>query len=159
MHSAVEFTNGSIMAQLASPDMRIPIQYAIDPERKGNNFKKFSFFDYPRLNFERPDPKRFICFNVGQEAVMYGGTAPAVLNGADEAAIELLMKGRIKFTDIPILIEHALKDHVVIPNPSIEQVLLADRYARKNVFESVERNNPSKLLRKPERSGSRTRSA
>lgn len=131
VHSAVEFLDGSIMAQLGPPDMRLPIQYALCyPERRANPWPRFSFPGQD-LTFAEPDPDRFPCLGLAYRALELGGTAPACLNAANEAAVELFLKGAIGFLDIPRLITQVLQEHRVIRNPEQDDLENTDRWARR----------------------------
>jgi 1-deoxy-D-xylulose-5-phosphate reductoisomerase len=137
IHSMVEFADGSLKAQLSYPDMRLPIQYALTyPERLENpdlpvlNFKKFN-----SLVFEQPDLKKFPCLRLAVEAIEGGGTFPAALCGADEAAVELFLEGRVGFTEIPGLIENVLVQHKNVRHPNLDAVIAAGSQAREKVFE------------------------
>lgn len=137
VHSLVEFTDGVIKAQLSSPDMRLPIQYALSyPERLGNhNIPYLDFSQLRNLSFEPPDMDTFPCLRLAIEAGKKGGTGPAVLCAADEIAVELFLAGRLKFTGIPKLVERVLKCHVVKPSPTLEDILSADTWARRKALE------------------------
>ena len=127
-HSLVEFVDGSVKAQLAPPDMRLPIQYALTwPQRWPNTLPRL---ELEALTFESPDLERFPCLRLAQEAGRAGGTYPAVLAGADEAAVELFLEGHIGFLDIPRLVEEALQKHQGIPHPTLEEVLEAEGWAQ-----------------------------
>jgi 1-deoxy-D-xylulose-5-phosphate reductoisomerase len=132
VHSMVEFTDGSVKAQLSWPDMRLPIQYALSYPQRWSNF------DLPRidwnkinfLDFEPVDYDRFPCLKLALEAGKSGGTYPAVLCGADEVAVGLFLSHKIGFTDIAELVQETLEQHHSISQPSIEDVLAADAWAR-----------------------------
>ncbi len=131
VHSAVEFADGSIKAQLGAPDMRIPIQCALTyPERLPGAWATLDLLACGALHFEAPDPERFPCLRLAYEAAAAGGTMPAVLNAANEAAVALFLAGDIGFMDIPRLIEQVMADHRVVTDPELEDVLSADAWAR-----------------------------
>ncbi len=134
VHSLVEFIDGSHIAQLAVTDMRIPIQYAMSyPERlHSNGFPRLEFEKVRKLTFEEPDVSRFPCLELGYEANRRGGTMPAVLNAANEVAVDLFLKERIRLVDIPTKVERVMKKHRVTVQPDLEQILEADRWAREN---------------------------
>lgn len=135
IHSMVEFTDGSIKAQMSPPDMRLPIQYALlYPERLPNNFPHLDLSSIPALTFEPPDGEHFPCLNLALDASRKGGTYPAVLSTADEVAVALFLEERISFTDIPKLVAEALEEHHSSPHPSLEDVLAADDWARRRVY-------------------------
>jgi 1-deoxy-D-xylulose-5-phosphate reductoisomerase len=131
----VEFSDGSVKAQLGCPDMRPPIQYALSyPERLPNpELPRLDWETIKELSFAPPDPDRFPCLKLAIEAGRRGGTYPAVLCGADEVAVELFLSGRIKFTDIARLVEQTLEEHQAIPHPTLDEILAADNRAREEV--------------------------
>ncbi len=135
VHSMVEYTDGSLKAQLSYPDMRLPIQYALSyPEHLPNNdIRKIDWADINSLTFEPPDYDTFPCLKLAMEAGRKGGSKPAVLCAADEVAVELFLNGHIGFTDIPALIEKTLEGHKAIAHPDIEEILEADSWARDKV--------------------------
>jgi len=135
IHSMVEFIDGSIKALLSPPDMRFPIQYALShPDRLANpQLPRLDWSHNQNLTFEQPDMDVFPCLKLAIEAGIKGGTYPAVLSGADEMAVELFLSHRIKFTDIPILVEQALSTHQVINSPTLEEIIEAENWARKEV--------------------------
>ncbi len=135
VHSMVEFIDGSVKAQLGYPDMRLPIQYALSyPERLANpQLPRLDWEDTKDLSFTPPDLDAFPCLKLAIEAGRKGGTYPAVLCAADEAAVQLFLSGRIKFTDIARLVEQALKEHQAISNPTLEEIMAADDWGRETV--------------------------
>jgi 1-deoxy-D-xylulose-5-phosphate reductoisomerase len=133
VHSLVEFVDGSVIAQLGIPDMRIPIAYALNyPERLPNTLPPLDLARIGMLTFEPPDLERFPCLRLGFEAIKISGTLPAVLNAANETTVEAFLNERIPFTDIPTVIEETLQRHEVRPltDSDIEVILDADRWAR-----------------------------
>lgn len=131
IHSMVRFADGSILAQLGLPDMRLPIQYALSyPERWENDFPRLDFIKAGQFTFEEPDLETFACLRLAFEAGKRGGTLPAVMNAANEIAVALFLEGTIKFLQIPELIERVMGDHNIIDKPSLEEILEADREAR-----------------------------
>ena len=144
IHSMVEFIDGSIKAQLSYPDMRLPIQYALTyPERLSN--PQLPGLDWSRisnLTFAQPDLDAFPCLKLAIEAGKRGGTYPAVLCGADEVAVELFLSRRIKFIDIANLVRQALEQHQAIANPTLEEVIAADAWAREKVLQIIAENSP-----------------
>lgn len=131
MHSMVEFVDGSIVAQLGTADMRQPIQYALTyPDRLPSPVAPLDWTAIPRLDFVPPDRKKFPCISLAYRAMQIGGTAPAVLNAADEIAVEAFLDRKIPFSDIPKLIETTLGGHKTVEADSIESVAAADRWAR-----------------------------
>ncbi len=135
IHSLVEFRDGSVKAQLSYPDMRLPIQYALTyPERLPNpELPRLNWDNLRSLTFEQPDFNKFPCLKLAIEAGRKGGTYPTVLSSADEIAVELFLSGRIKFTDIARLVEQALQQHKPIAQPTLEDIMAADTWAREKV--------------------------
>ena len=133
IHSLVEFADGSVKAQLSPPDMRLPIQYALTyPKRLPNpHLPRVDWSKSFSLDFEPPDLSRFPCLKLAMEAGKRGGTYPAVLSAADDVAVELFLSGRIGLPDIAKLVEQTMEHHVGVNNPSLEEVLIADTWARK----------------------------
>jgi len=131
VHSLVEFVDGTMLAHLGAPDMRLPIQYALCyPERPPRPWATVDLAALGALTFERPDLQRFPCLALARRAGEAGGTAPAALNGANEEAVALFLAGRIGFTQIPALIEAALEAHRPVAQPTLDQVLTADQEGR-----------------------------
>ncbi|MEE9370448.1 MAG: 1-deoxy-D-xylulose-5-phosphate reductoisomerase [Sedimentisphaerales bacterium] len=138
VHSLVEFVDGSVIAQLGTPDMCLPIQYALThPNRVAGIAKHLQLDELGQLTFEKPDLEKFRALSLGFEVARTGGTAAAVFNAANEAAVEQFLAGRIKFTSIVELIEHCLNIHNVRTNVSLEELLQADAWARKEVIECL----------------------
>ena len=132
VHSLVEFRDGSVKAQLGVPDMRLPIQCALTyPERlAGASVPKLDLKKIGTLSFGVPDMKQFPCLGLALEAGRRGGTYPAVLAAADEVAVQHFLTGHIPFLDIPHAVEDALTTHSGVPNPSLDDLLAADAWAR-----------------------------
>jgi 1-deoxy-D-xylulose-5-phosphate reductoisomerase len=132
IHSLVEFIDGSTKAQLSFPDMRLPIQYALTyPERWEGVFRsKMDFAKIGSLNFEAVDLARFPCLRIAREAAVKGGTYPAVLCAADEVAVELFLKKKIGFPGIADLVARTLERHDGVSQPSLEDIISADAWAR-----------------------------
>ena len=138
IHSMVEYRDGSVIAQLGQPDMRIPIQLALTwPERCSNDFPKLDPMKCGPLTFEEPDTETFRCLRLAYDALEAGGTMPAVMNGANEAAVKLFLEGRIGFCDIPKLIEKAMLAHEVNTSPELDDIIEVDRWAKRLVGEVV----------------------
>lgn len=138
VHSLVEFCDGSVMAQLSKPDMRTPIQYALTyPERKPCPVERLDLAALGRLHFRPPDEARFPAVRLGHEAARQGGTAGAVLNAANEAAVDLFREGALHFPDIARVIERAVARHDFKPEPDWEDLLAADRWARDEVHKCL----------------------
>ena len=138
IHSMVEFADGSYKAQMSYPDMRLPIQYALTyPERVPNSeLPKLDWDKIKELTFEPPDFGMFPCLELAIKAARTGGTNPTVLCAADEVAVELFMKEDIKFTDIARLVEQVLREHQTISNPTLDDIMDADKWARARVKEN-----------------------
>lgn len=138
IHSMVEYIDGSVLAQLGLPDMKLPIQYALTyPERVYSGFEKFNPFGRV-LEFEKPDRENFPCLDLAVSAARTGGTMPAVLNGSNEAAVAAFLEGRIAFTDIPLIIESVMQQHGVTVNPGVGDVVGADCWSRERAADIIE---------------------
>ncbi|MEE8343485.1 MAG: 1-deoxy-D-xylulose-5-phosphate reductoisomerase [Gammaproteobacteria bacterium] len=138
IHSLVEYQDGSMLAQLSNPDMRVPIAHGLAwPERVDSGAKALDLCSTGRLDFEAPDGKRFPCLALAQQAYSAGGTAPAILNAANEVAVQLFLERCIPFTDIPRLIEQTLENCPSHPASSLEAVLADDQQGRQFVQEQV----------------------
>ncbi|BCR05461.1 1-deoxy-D-xylulose 5-phosphate reductoisomerase [Desulfuromonas versatilis] len=133
VHSMVEYLDGSVIAQLGIPDMKTPIAYALSyPERLPLNLPPLDLCSLGSLTFETPDPARFACLSLAYEALREGGSAPAVLNAANEVAVEAFLNGQIAFLDIPVIIRATLDSHPGEPLSHIDGYLRADRQARQS---------------------------
>ncbi len=131
IHSLVEFRDGAVLAQLGTPDMRLPIQYALTwPERKPGPSRKLNLLDHPNLTFLPPDGENFPCLDLAREAARQGGVVPAALNGANESAVSLFLAGEIGFYDIPRLCEQAMAAAPKVTAPTLDDILSADAHAR-----------------------------
>jgi 1-deoxy-D-xylulose-5-phosphate reductoisomerase len=132
VHSMVEFVDGSLKAQLSWPDMRLPIQYALSYPRRWPNSElpRLDWDKINSLNFEPVDYNKFPCLKLAIDAGKSGGTYPAVLCAADEVAVELFLSHRISFTDIAKIVQKTLEQHRNISQPSLEEILAADDWAR-----------------------------
>jgi 1-deoxy-D-xylulose-5-phosphate reductoisomerase len=138
VHSMVEFVDGSVIAQMGSPDMSLPIQYALTyPLRLPGSAKKLQLDRLKTLTFEKPNPQLFPAIEMGFEVAQKGGTAAAVFNAANEAAVEQFLAGRIKFGNIVELVRHCLDNCNVKSNTSLEELLEADAWAKKEVMECL----------------------
>ena len=132
VHSMVEYIDGSVIAQMGSPDMRTPIAYGMAwPERISSGVSSLDLFKVGKLNFEKPDLTSFPCLRLAQEAFDVGGTACTVLNAANEVAVSSFLKGNVAFTSIPDIIESALTEISAVSIASVEQVLAVDKEARR----------------------------
>lgn len=134
VHSLVQFRDGSIKAQLGVPDMKLPIQYAITyPLRLENSFPRFDFANYPQLTFEKPDMETFPCLNIAYEASRRGGCMPCVMNAANEVAVQWFLQEKIRYAEIPMLIENALaKADFCVPQ-SVEEYLEIDKETKNRI--------------------------
>lgn len=131
VHSLVEYRDGAVLAQLGTPDMRLPIRYAMTyPERGVNPAEPLDLLSCPPLTFAAPDREAFPCLRLAEEAATEGGTACAILNGANEEAVGLFLADQIGFHDIPRLVEKARREVPVVREPDLEEILAADREAR-----------------------------
>ena len=139
IHSMVEFIDGSLKAQLSYPDMRLPIQYALSyPERISNpNLPRLDWTGINSLTFEQPDLDTFPCLRLAIEAGKKGGTNPAVLCAADEAAVELFLSRKIRLVDIARLVEKVLERHQVTASPTLDEIMAADAWAREEVRQLI----------------------
>lgn len=139
IHSMVEFVDGSIKAQLGMPDMKIPIQYALTyPDRVESHYKRLDFSKISQLTFMEPDVEKFTLIKLAYEALRAGGTATAILNAANEAAVDLFLKGKIRFTKIAGFVEEALASIHVKDSPDIEEIFEADLLSRNFVYSEAE---------------------
>jgi len=138
IHSMVEYIDGSVMAQLGVPDMRCAISYAMAyPERVESGVKSLDLTEVGTLSFFKPDPEKFPSLGLAYRALKEKGTMPAVLNAANEIAVERFLKKEIRFTDIPVLVERTMNQHRLGPLKTLEDVLAADRWARETARKVV----------------------
>ncbi len=141
VHSMVEYVDGSVLAQLGSPDMRTPIAHAMAwPERIEAGVARLDLFDVARLDFERPDLERFPCLRLTYQALAAGGTATTILNAANEIAVEAFLNRRLRFTAISQVIEQTLDEMSVEKVESLDVVLAADEAARAIALDVIQRN-------------------
>ena len=132
IHSLVEFCDGSVIAQMGLPDMKVPIQFALTyPDRENGNVKSLDLAELGTLNFQKPDMDKFPALRLGYEVVEKGGTMGATFNAANEVAVQEFLDNKIKFTDIAKTVEHVMNDHNFISNPTLQDIMDADEYARK----------------------------
>ena len=138
VHSLVEYVDGSVIAQLSNPDMRVPIAHALaHPQRIASGARPLDLAAMKNLSFERPDLERFPCLALAYEALRAGGTAPTVLNAANEVAVEAFLAGRLPFTAIPNVIEGTLRSTGSAKADSLAEILEADAVARHKAGERV----------------------
>lgn len=131
IHSMVEFVDGSILAQLSTPDMCLPIQYALTyPDRAGSERVQTDFAKLAQLTFEEPDTERFPALDLARRAGRAGGTLPSVLNAANEVAVEAFCNRKIGFEQISEVVARAMDRHQTVAHPTLEQILAADAWAR-----------------------------
>lgn len=135
VHSMVQFEDGSIKAQLGTPTMETPIQYALSyPQRIESHLPRFSFLDHPELTFLRPDTETFRCLPLAFEALRRGGNIPCVMNAANEVAVQRFIDGQIGFLDIADFVESAMQSAPFIANPTLDDLLETDKEIRNNHF-------------------------
>lgn len=140
VHSIVEFVDGSCIAQLSTPDMKLPIQYAITyPRRMESLTNKLDLAEVAKLEFFRPDFSRFPCLDLAYDAIRKGGTMPAVLSASDEIAVAAFLKGEIGFTQIPQVLQEVLSNHTPKSDPTLEEAEAADHWAREEAARAVNR--------------------
>jgi len=138
IHSMVELCDGSVLAQLGITDMRIPIQFALTyPQRLESGLKELNFVELKELTFEKPDLKKFPSLALALDVARIGGTLPAVLNAADEVAVESFLNGRIRFTQVYDVVAEVVADHQSALYSTVEEVLQADQWARERAVEII----------------------
>ncbi|MDB4787278.1 1-deoxy-D-xylulose-5-phosphate reductoisomerase [Flavobacteriales bacterium] len=141
VHSGVQFEDGSIKVQMGLPDMKLPIQYALGyPQRLANTFPRFSFAEYPNLSFEQPDLQTFRNLQLAYDALAKGGSAPCVLNAANEIAVAAFLDGNVGFLEMSDVVEHALNTVEHVAQPDIEALFALDAAARKAAESRVRRS-------------------
>lgn len=138
IHSAVQFVDGAIIAQLGTPDMKLPIQYALFyPDRRPMGGRRVDFFELGQLTFEEPDPDTFEGLKLAYRAAEQGGSMPTVFNAANEKAVALFLEKKIRYLEIPELIEKAMERHQVIEDPTVEQILETERQTYEYILGKV----------------------
>jgi 1-deoxy-D-xylulose-5-phosphate reductoisomerase len=146
VHSLIELADTSVLAQLGWPDMHLPILYGLSwPERLSTPWEPLDLVKLGSLTFRAPDHRKYPCLQLAYAAGRAGGTLPAVLNAANEAAVNLFLQERIRFLDIPRLLEQVCERHQVIANPSLEDILAVDAWARQQV-ELLAQQAPAQVL-------------
>jgi len=141
IHSMVDYVDGSVLAQLGNPDMRTPIAHALAwPERIDSGVSALDLLQIGRLDFQAPDDLRFPCLQLARLAAQSGGTAPAMLNAANEVAVDAFLNRRIRFTEIASIIDEVLNREASVPTDCLEDVLAADRQAREVAVSWLNRN-------------------
>ena len=142
IHSMIELADSSVLAQLGWPDMKLPILYCLSwPSRQETPWRRLDLTEVGQLTFRKPDPAKYPCMQLAYSAGRAGGTMPAVMNAANEEAVAQFLNERIHFLDIPAVIEAACERHQseLIANPSLEDVLAVDQWARQAVLDQVDR--------------------
>lgn len=138
LHSAVEFIDGAVIAQLGTPDMKLPIQYALTyPDRVVSNEKKLNLFEIGKLTFEKPDLETFSCLATCIDAIKAGGLKPVAVNGANEAAVDLFLNEKISFLQIGELVRKAMDNQKEVASFNLEDVFNADKSAREFVYSQI----------------------
>lgn len=131
VHSLVEFTDGSIKAQMGLPDMKLPIQYALSyPKRLGSSFPRFNFMAYPELTFEQPNPDKFRCLELAYQAMYCGGNIPCIMNAANEVVVKAFLEDRIGFLEIAEIIEKTMEKATHVKKPTYDDYVATDLEAR-----------------------------
>ena len=131
IHSMVDYVDGTVLAQMGNPDMRIPIAYSMAwPERFDSGVEPLNIFDVRRMDFQEADLERFPCLRLAYQAINSGGIMPTVLNAANEIAVEAFLNEQIRFTDSPVIIERSMEKFVVKPASTLEIILETDQQAR-----------------------------
>jgi len=134
IHSMVEFRDGSVIAQLSPPDMRLPIQYALTyPDRLESPARKIDWSQGCQLDWRPVDPERYPALELGFEVARRGGTCGAVLNAANEVAVELFLQGKIRLTEIATVCRSVLANHHYSPSPTLDELLRSDQWSRNEV--------------------------
>ncbi|MFZ2168489.1 MAG: 1-deoxy-D-xylulose-5-phosphate reductoisomerase [Methylococcaceae bacterium] len=131
IHSMVDYVDGTVLAQMGNPDMRVPIAYSMAwPERFDSGVEPLNIFDVRRMDFEEPNLERFPCLRLAYQAINKGGTMPTVLNAANEIAVDAFLNEQIRFTDIPVIIAQCMEKFEVKPADTLDIILEADQQAR-----------------------------
>lgn len=131
IHSMVDYVDGTVLAQMGTPDMRIPIAHSLAwPERFDSGAQPLNIFNIARMDFEEPDLERFPCLRLAYDAIHAGGIMPTVLNAANEIAVDAFLNGEVRFTDIPVIIERCMQSFEVKPADSLDIILGTDQQAR-----------------------------
>jgi 1-deoxy-D-xylulose-5-phosphate reductoisomerase len=131
IHSMVDYIDGTVLAQMGNPDMRVPIAYSMAwPERFESGVEPLNIFDVRRMDFEEPNLERFPCLRLAYKAINLGGIIPTVLNAANEVAVDAFLNEQVRFTDIPLIIERCIDQFEVKPADTLALILEADKKAR-----------------------------
>ena len=141
VHSIVQFTDGSMKAQMGVPDMKLPIQYAINyPDRLKNNFKRFNFLDYPNFSFQKADMETFRNLELAFQSLRKGGNMPCILNAANEIVVEAFLNDKIGFLEMSDVIERCMEEINFVENPQLDDYLETDQHSRILAAELVTKN-------------------
>ena len=139
IHSMVDYVDGSVLAQMGNPDMRVPIAHAMAwPERFDSGVEPLNIFDVKQMDFEEPSLERFPCLRLAYEAIKAGGIMPTILNAANEVAVDEFLNERLKFTDIPVIIEKCMSKFSAYAAESLDVILQADQQAREQAHKIIE---------------------
>jgi len=131
VHSLVQFRDGSMKAQMGLPDMKLPIQYAMNfPQRLPSDFERFNFMNYPTLTFEQPDTKIFRNLALAYEAMDKGGNMPCILNAANEVVVQAFLREKVRFVEMPDIIEESMQKVAFIKNPDLNDYIQTDKETR-----------------------------
>jgi 1-deoxy-D-xylulose-5-phosphate reductoisomerase len=142
VHSLVQFIDGSLLAQMGLPDMKLPIQYAFSyPDRWSNTFKRFDFSEYSNLTFQKPDTEVFRALDLAYQAIRQGGNMPAIVNAANEIAVQAFLEKKIGFLDIADLVDATMQKVDFRQDPSLEVYIETDLEARRKANELLRSNN------------------
>mgnify|MGYP001063376082 CR=1 FL=1 len=146
IHSMVMYRDGSVIGQMGNPDMKVPIQLALTyPERVASQTPRLNFAAIEQLTFEEPDEQAFPCLKIAREAARIGGSMTAVMNGANEAAVNCFMNQQIKFIEIPYIIESVMARHTPIAVPALSDIIRYDLWAREEVLRHVSAGRSEKV--------------
>jgi 1-deoxy-D-xylulose-5-phosphate reductoisomerase len=140
IHSFVHFRDGSVKAQLGLPDMRLPILYALGfPRRLPSELPRLDFKDHFTFTFQKPDPVKFPNLSLAYSALSKGGNKPCILNAANEIAVRAFLSGRIRFTDMPDVVEHTIENNAYIASPDLASLEMTDKEARETAKNFVKK--------------------
>ena len=148
IHSIVQFRDGSMKAQMGLPDMKLPIQYALNfPQRLPSNFERFNFLNYPKLTFEQPNTKKFRNLALAFKALETGGNLPCILNAANEVVVQAFLKEKIRFVDMPDLIEESMQKVTNIKDPVLDDYIQTDKETRLLTTSLIKQRSNIKTLK------------
>jgi 1-deoxy-D-xylulose-5-phosphate reductoisomerase len=147
VHSIVQFRDGSMKAQMGLPDMKLPIQYALNfPKRLPSNFERFNFLNFPKLTFEQPNTKKFRNLALAFQALESGGNLPCILNAANEVVVQAFLKEKIRFIDMPGFIEESMQKVAYIKNPVLDDYIHTDKETRLLTASIIKQRSKLKTL-------------